>query len=1216
MRPVSVIWRKYWLLPVLLIAGYVGNYFSLSLFFGVDFIFGSIATLMVVVYYGSAWGVLSALIAGSYTLILWKHPYALIVLVAEAAFLGWRLRRRRDNLVLLDTVFWVVLGMPLVYLFYRFNIGMTEIPTRLVMVKQASNGIFNSLIASFLINSFELTPAFLPSSLVKPHAHKLSFEQTLFNLLMAFLFFPLLLVTVINGQQAFQSMEQGMNDQLTAIAYPVQNAIQQWFDNQLLGVKVVAQQAAPLLTQVNQSNSIVRQELAILTQSFQTAFTGYKTLLIGDRQGIILATAPEFNQAGESLLGRLYPQKLEQIAQNQSQPLISDFHRDQTDINPHIGITFPLVYQAQLQGFAYASLSLEQAANLIQPNKHQASQEIILIDRQNRVLASCVPGLTPTTPFDPTQGGSIREIGNQTYHWFPEESISPMLRWRKSYYYRTLPIKNSPDWQLIVRLSATDQIDYLQLLSVKKLAILLFLTIGGLITSIAISRRVASPLLNLSKFTTDIPQKLSQRQIKPLILNSQVSEVAVLNDNFNEMLGTLQNQFQTIEAARDSLENRVRERTQELLIINQKLADEIQARERIEQVLRKSEERYDLAVSGTNDGLWDWDIVQAKIYYSPVWEKILGYHPESVPFIDPQWLTQVHPDDRQRFEQAITNQFKSDVDVFSEIFRLKHENGHYLWIDMKGNCLRDDQHRTYRIVGTITDITEKKQAEVELRHAKENAELANRTKSEFLANISHEIRTPMNAILGFCELLQSSIESPRSRSYLEAINASSKTLMALIDDILDISKIEAGKLVLHRDLFDLNEILAETKQIFSQKAQSKGVKLVTQLTVPVAPIIYFDEIRLRQILFNIVGNALKFTEEGQVSIQIIGDLQSPGSIALTIRVADTGIGISPEDQTRIFDVFTQSEGQSTRKYGGTGLGLTITKRLTQLLGGSLSLASQVGQGSVFSLHFPGVQLGEGSSLIRPNPQQNDLAQFSPLRVLVVDDVESNRQLLKGFFEVTGHQVWAVDSGLAAIAVSQQQVFDLVLMDLMMPEMDGQAAIAQIRQTAQNPTMPIVMVTASSQSLSHLLTPQGCQAVLLKPVTQNDLVGVLRNLFPLVETSNTPASPSPTVAALTCPLLSPEQRQTLIDQLEQQEALVWGRLRCTLISRELRSFGDRLKTWGNDYGWPTLSHYAESLLLALDTYDSHQIQTLMAEFPQFRATLIAATLPNESNLRAD
>ena len=306
MRPVLVIWQKYWLLPVLLMAGYLGNYLSLPLFFGVDFIFGSIATLMVVVYYGSAWGILSALIAGSYTLILWKHPYALIVLVLEATFLGWRLRRRQNNLVLLDIIFWVFLGMPLVYIFYRFGVGMAEIPTSLVMVKQATNGIFNSLIASFLINSFGSTAAFLPSS----HAHKLSFEQTLFNLLMAFLFFPLLLVTVINCQQSFNSMEQSINGELTAIAYPVQNAIQQWFDSQVLGVKVVAEQAAPLLTQIDQNNTNASKELAVLTQSFQTAFTGYKTLLIGDRQGTIVASFPKLNQVGESHLGREYPQIL------------------------------------------------------------------------------------------------------------------------------------------------------------------------------------------------------------------------------------------------------------------------------------------------------------------------------------------------------------------------------------------------------------------------------------------------------------------------------------------------------------------------------------------------------------------------------------------------------------------------------------------------------------------------------------------------------------------------------------------------------------------------------------------------------------------------------------------------------------------------------------------------------------------------------------------
>ncbi|MEB3161034.1 MAG: ATP-binding protein, partial [Synechocystis sp.] len=952
----------------------------------------------------------------------------------------------------------------------------------------------------------------------------------------------------------------------------------------------------------------------LLTQSFQTAFTSYETLFIGDRQGTIVASFPELNQVGESRLGSQQIEKLTAIAANPSRPLISDFHRDPADITPHVGVTFPILTNGPLDGFVYAALSLEQAANLIMPVGHQTTQEIILIDRHNQVLASCVPGLKPTTIYRPTEGGSIREVSPKTYHWFPDTAISPMLRWRKSYYYQILPIKNSPDWQLIVRLSATDQIDNLQSLSVKKLALLLLLTVGGLITSILISRRVASPLLKLAQFTTDIPNKLAQREVKPLILNSQVSEVAVLNNNFNEMLGTLKQQFQAIETARDSLEHRVGERTQELLIINQQLATEIQERERIERVLRESEERYDLAVSGTNDGLWDWDICQGKIYYSPVWKKILGYQPNAIPFNQP-WLTKVHPDDRQEFQAAITDHLNGPEVVFSQTLRLENAAGDYVWVDVKGNCLRNQTGKAYRMVGTITDISDKKAVEAELRRAKENAESANRTKSEFLANISHEIRTPMNAILGFCELLQGSLKSPRSQSYLAAIGSSSKTLMALIDDILDISKIEAGKLVLHRDLVDLNAILAETKQIFLQKAQNKGIKLVTQLICPVPPVVYFDEVRLRQILFNIVGNAIKFTEKGQVSIQIIGHLEkysdrtsSPGNpMQLTIQVVDTGIGIAPADQKRIFDVFTQSEGQSTRKYGGTGLGLTITKRLTQLLGGTLSLESQLGQGSIFTLHFLGVQRGEERNIVSAVAPQPDLSHFAPLRVLVVDDVESNRQLLQGFFEVTGHQVWAAASGPAAIALCQQQRFDLILMDLMMPEMDGQAAIAEIRKTDQNPTLPIVMVTASSQPLGHLLTPQGCQGILLKPVTQSGLATLLQELFPLAaapDDGDSLPELMPVPMAPACPLLTPDQQQTLIDLLAQQETDVWERLRHTLISRELRRFGDRLNTWGKDYGWPDLSHYAQALLTALDNFDSNQLQTLMADFPQFRATLTA------------
>jgi signal transduction histidine kinase len=243
--------------------------------------------------------------------------------------------------------------------------------------------------------------------------------------------------------------------------------------------------------------------------------------------------------------------------------------------------------------------------------------------------------------------------------------------------------------------------------------------------------------------------------------------------------------------------------------------------------------------------------------------------------------------------------------------------------------------------------------------AKQEAETANRAKSEFLANMSHEIRTPLNAVLGFSYLLEDLVEDEEGKEYLEAISSSGRNLLGLINDVLDLSRIESGKMILQPEEVNLQELLESVKQTFTYTAKEKQLQLILKIEENVPPLIEMDGIRLRQILLNLVGNALKFTEVGQVAVNISAypaESQDINQTGLKIAIVDTGIGIAPSSQSKIFEAFTQHDGQSTRKYGGTGLGLSITERLTQMMGGRIELESQVGQGSTFTLYFSDVTI--------------------------------------------------------------------------------------------------------------------------------------------------------------------------------------------------------------------------------------------------------------------
>ncbi|MFZ1027760.1 MAG: GAF domain-containing protein [Limnoraphis robusta] len=506
---------------------------------------------------------------------------------------------------------------------------------------------------------------------------------------------------------------------------------------------------------------------------------------------------------------------------------------------------------------------------------------------------------------------------------------------------------------------------------------------------------------------------------------------------------------------------------------------------------------------------------------------------------------------------------------------------------------------------------------IDLERAKREAEKANAAKSEFLANMSHEIRTPMNAILGFADLLQSSVSEPQIKAYVDTIVASGRTLLALINDILDLSKIEAGKLELHYEPTNLRSIVTEIQQIFQQKVLDKRLFLYAEIDPALPLAIQLDEVRIRQILFNVVGNAIKFTQKGSIKIEVRCESFQEQKINLKIRVEDTGIGIAPESQKKIFQAFTQSDGQSTRKYGGTGLGLAITERLVHLLNGTIELYSQPGEGSAFCFYFPDLEItsmsSETASIV---PVDDNLNQFKPATILVVDDVASNRDLIAGYFSQTQHKLFFANDGQEAIQLAEIYQPHLILMDLRMPRMDGLEATHYLKKCDQTRQIPIVILTASSQRLDEEELKRLCEGFIRKPISRSQLVAVLK---PLLE----PLSPELIQAETDQPLhpslslseaaidhspvseVFPEKSiriPELLTKLNQEAETSWQELHCTMKTRDLEQFTARLQAWAEEHQSQILAEYVNTLTQQLNEFDWDKLPQTVEDFTTVIASI--------------
>jgi len=383
------------------------------------------------------------------------------------------------------------------------------------------------------------------------------------------------------------------------------------------------------------------------------------------------------------------------------------------------------------------------------------------------------------------------------------------------------------------------------------------------------------------------------------------------------------------------------------------------------------------------------------------------------------------------------------------------------------------------------EIKRRREIEVELEVSRDEAQAANRSKSEFLANMSHEIRTPMNAVIGFTELLEKSDLDVTQSNYLKSIKSGGKNLLNIINDILDLSKIEAGKLNMEKHPVNIKTLIYEIEQMFTLSVKKKGLKLSLDLPPDMPMVIHSDDTRIRQILLNLVGNAVKFTLSGFIQISLRVVRQDSKSIDLEIDVQDSGIGIETRNREKIFHNFEQQDGQSNRKFGGTGLGLAISDKLAQKLGGSLTLESEAGKGSTFTLHLNDLKYSNDS--LDKQSEKVDYV-FKEATILVVDDVKDNRDLISGILKDQALEILEAENGRMAVDMSEKHEIDLILMDIRMPIMNGFEATALIRKNSHYDKTPIIAITASVLTTEEQITKEmGFDALIHKPILQDEFL---------------------------------------------------------------------------------------------------------------------------------
>ncbi|MFZ4775216.1 MAG: PAS domain S-box protein [Terrimicrobiaceae bacterium] len=536
---------------------------------------------------------------------------------------------------------------------------------------------------------------------------------------------------------------------------------------------------------------------------------------------------------------------------------------------------------------------------------------------------------------------------------------------------------------------------------------------------------------------------------------------------------------------------------------------DITARRHAEEAFGKEHQRLANVIEGTNVGTWEWNVQTGEQIVNDRWAEMLGYRLSEWNTPDFEtWKSFVHPEDLIACMAHLRRHFAGRIPYYAVQFRMLHKEGHWVWIQSRGRLIeRSKEGRPLMMYGTHTDVSDEKTQEAALRDANRKmeeatrrAEAANEAKSEFLANMSHEIRTPLNAIIGMSELLEKDPHGPDAGECLETIRSSGDGLLALINDILDFSKIEAGLLALEMVPVNLKHCLESALQIVSKPAAEKSLTLRFSLDPKLPEVVMGDLMRLRQILVNLLMNAVKFTDQGGILLSLRRKEPSKKGDSILFSVKDTGIGIAEARLSELFQSFSQLDASTSRRYGGTGLGLAISRRLVELMGGRIWATSVPGKGSEFEFQIPLRPVSSRDFLNTATPlvtaPDAKLGSRCPLTILVAEDNQVNQRVVGMMLKRLGYTAEYAENGLEVIKLVKKKRFDLILMDIQMPEMNGLEATAKICEMFQGRARPqIVALTANAldgDRESCLLA--GMEDYLTKPVKLEQLASVLEAVY--------------------------------------------------------------------------------------------------------------------------